>query len=301
MWTQQSRGRMAQIARKTKRYPSDLTDEEWDRLMPLMPKPGRRGRPREVDFREVINAVRYLVRSGCGWRMLPVHFGAWQTVYGWFRELARRFLFQTIHDIELMLDRERQGREASPSAAVIDSQSVKAPAAQERGFDAGKKIVGRKRHIAVDTDGRLLMVNLTTADISDSAGAQTILDDIRRRWPWVKHLFADGAYDRLKLMDKACYLDFVVEVIRRSDQQQRFKVLPRRWVVERTFGWMIRWRRLVRDYEKRIDVSQAMILVAMGGNLLRRNEPPRDCRRPQLLRVRVYDEQNDEQVCTGGS
>src|SRR6476620_9293824 len=110
MWTQQSRGRMAQIARKTKRYPSDLTDEEWERLAPLMPKPGRRGRPREVEFREVINAVRYLVRSGCGWRMLPVHFGHWRTVYGWFRELARRFLFQTIHDVELMLDRERQLR-----------------------------------------------------------------------------------------------------------------------------------------------------------------------------------------------
>ena len=162
---------MARIARKTKRYPSDLTDEEWDRIAPLMPKPGRRGRPREVEFREVINAVRYLVRSGCGWRMLPIHFGHWRTVYGWFRELARRFLFQTIHDIELMFDRERQGREASPSAAVIDSQSIKAPHAKTRGYDAGKKIVGRKRHIAVDTDGRLLMVNLTTADISDSAGA----------------------------------------------------------------------------------------------------------------------------------
>ena len=127
MWTQQSRGRMAQIAKKTKRYPSDLTDEEWDRLAPLMPKPGRRGRPREVDFREVINAVRYLVRSGCGWRMLPIHFGAWQTVYGWFRELARRFLFQTIHDIELMLDREREGREASPSAAVAACQKPSTP------------------------------------------------------------------------------------------------------------------------------------------------------------------------------
>lgn len=201
--------------------------------------------------------------------MLPIHFGAWQTVYGWFRELARRFLFQTIHDIEVMLDRERQGREQSPSAGVIDSQSVKAPAAQVRGFDAAKKIVGRKRHIAVDTDGRLLMVNLTTADISDSAGAQTILDGIRKRWPWVKHLFADGAYDRLKLMDKASYLDFVVEVVRRCDNQKGFKVLPRRWVVERTFGWMTRWRRLVRDYEKQMDVSQAMILVAMGGNMLR--------------------------------
>ena len=173
-----------------------------------------------------------------------------------------------------MVDRERAGREASPSAAVIDSQSVKAPQAKTRGYDAGKKIVGRKRHIAVDTDGRLLMVNLTTADISDSAGAQAILDAMRKRWPWVKHLFADGAYDRLQLMDKAAYLDFVVEIIRRSDDQKGFQVLPRRWVVERTFGWMTRWRRLVRDYEQRIDVSHAMILVAMGGNLVRRNAHP---------------------------
>ncbi len=275
MWTEQTRGRMARIAQKTKRYPSDLTDEEWARIEPLMPKASRRGRRRGVDFREIINAVRYLVRSGCGWRMLPIHFPPWQTVYWWFRRLARRFLFQTIHDLCLMLDRELGGREASPSAGVIDSQSVKAPApGAQRGYDAGKKIVGRKRHIAVDTDGRLLMVNLTPADISDSAGAQTILDAIRKRWPWVRHLFADGAYDRLKLMDKAAYLDFVVEVIRRSDRQKSFEVLPRRWVVERTFGWMTRWRRLVRDYEARIDVSEAMILVAMGGNLLRRNAHP---------------------------
>ena len=169
----------------------------------------------------------------------------------------------------------REGREASPSGGVLDSQTVKAPAPNaKRGYDAGKKIVGRKRHIAVDTGGRLLMVNLTPADISDSAGAQTILDGIRKRWPWVKHLFADGAYDRLQLMDKAAYLKFVIEVIRRSDKQVGFEVLPRRWVVERTFGWMTRWRRLVRDYETRIDVSEAMILVAMGGNLLRRNTHP---------------------------
>ena len=157
---------------------------------------------------------------------------------------------------------------------MIDSQSIKAPHTEVRGYDAGKKVVGRKRHIAVDTDGRLLMVNLTPADISDSAGAEAILEAIRRRWPWVKHLFADGAYDRLKLMDKAAFLDFTIEVIKRSDDQKGFKALPRRWVVERTFGWMIRWRRLVRDYEKRIDVSKAMILVAMGGNMLRRNALP---------------------------
>ena len=265
---------MVRIARKTKRYPSDLTDEEWERIAPLMPKPGRRGRPREVEFREVINAVRYLVRSGCGWRMLPVHFGAWRTVYGWFRELARRFLFQTIHDVALMLDRACAQRKPSPSAAVLDSQSVKAPQGTIRGYDGAKKIVGRKRHIAVDTDGRLLMVHLTPADISDSAGAQAILDALRERWPWVKHLFADGAYDRLKLMDKAAFLDFTLEIVRRRDSVKGFEVLPRRWVVERSFGWMIRWRRLVRDYEARIDVSKAMILVAMGGNMLRRNAHP---------------------------
>jgi transposase len=147
--------------------------------------------------------------------MLLIHFGPWQTAYGWLRELARCFLFQTIHDVALMVDRERAGREASPSAAVIDSQSVKALQAKTRGCDAGKKVVGRKRHIAADTDGRLLMVNLTPADISDSAGSTAILEVIRKRWPWVKHLFADGTYDRLKLMDKAVYLDFVVENIRR--------------------------------------------------------------------------------------
>jgi len=144
VWTEARCGRNAEIERKMKRYPSDLTDEEWKRTAPLMPAPGRHGRPREMDFREVINAVRYLVRSGCGWRMLPIHFGAWQTVYGWFRELARHFLFQTVHYIKLMLDRERQGREKSPSAGVIDIQSIKAPAAEKRGFDAAKEIVAHQ-------------------------------------------------------------------------------------------------------------------------------------------------------------
>jgi transposase len=275
MWTEQSRGRMAKIAKKTKRYRSDLTDEEWEQIAPLMPPASKRGRPREVDFREIINALRYLVRSGCGWEMLPVHFGPWQTVYWWFRRLMRRFLFRTIHDLALMCDREQAGREASPTAGVIDSQSVKAPApGAERGYDAGKKVVGRKRHIAVDTDGRLLMVNLTPADIADSTGAQSILDGVRKRWPWMKHFFADGAYDRLRLMDKAAFLDFTIEIIRRSDQSQGFQILPRRWVVERSIGWMTRWRRLVRDYEQRLDVSEAMIFIAMGGIMLRRTAHP---------------------------
>jgi putative transposase len=265
---------MAAIEKKTKRYPSDLTDEEWSAIEPLMPRPSKRGRKRTTELREVVNALRYMVRSGCEWRMLPVHFPPWQTVYWWFRRFVRLLLFRTIHDLAVMMDRERAGREASPSAGIVDSQSVKAPAAVERGYDAGKKIVGRKRHIAVDTEGRLLMVNLTPADISDSAGAQKILDTIRKRWPWVKHLFADGAYDRRKLLDKAAFLDFVIEVVRRLDAEPGFKVIPRRWVVERTFGWIMRYRRLVRDYEQRLDVSEAMIFLAMGSLLVRRISHP---------------------------
>ncbi len=156
----------------------------------------------------------------------------------------------------LMLDRERAGREASPSVGIMDSQSIKAPQAKTRGYDGSKKAcsreggdLGRKRHVAV---------------------AQTILSAIRKRWPWVKHFFADCAYDRTELMDKARFLDFVVEVVRRTDKDPGFKVVPRRSVVERSFGWLVRWRRLVRDYEERLDVSEAFIHVAMGSLLLLR-------------------------------
>ena len=271
MWTDEARSRMANLERRAKRYPTDLTDDEWERIKPLLPKAPRRGRKPSVDLRTILDAIRYMARSGGGWRMLPNDFPPWQTVYWWFRRLMRRFLFRTIHDMALMLDRERAGREASPTAAVVDSQSVKAPApGAKRGFDAAKKIVGRKRHVAVDTDGRLLLVNLTPADISDSAGAQIILDAVRKRWPWLKHLSADGAYDRTQLMSKARFLNFIIDVVRRTDRDPGFKVLPRRWVVERTFGWLTRWRRLVRDYEQRLDVSEAFIHVAMGSLLLRR-------------------------------
>ncbi len=181
MWTRESRGRLAEIERKTKRYPSDLTDEEWTAVLPLLPGAARTGPRRSVDLREVLNAIRYMVRSGCEWRMLPAHFPPWQTVYWWFRRFARLFLFRMIHDVALMIDRERAGR-SEPSAAILDSQTIKAPAAGgSRGYDGAKKTVGRKRHIAVDTDGRLLMVNLTTANIADSTGAQTVIDALRKR------------------------------------------------------------------------------------------------------------------------
>ena len=273
MWTKEHRARLAAFEKG--RYPTDLTDEEWGRVRPLLPRPARRGRKPGVDLREVLNAVRYLARAGCGWRMLPTDFGPWQTVYWWFRRLVRRLLFRTVHDIALMLDRERAGREASPTAGVLDSQTVKAPSAPGGGgYDAAKRVKGRKRHVAVDTDGRLLMVNLTTADVQDAAGAEAIVKAVRKRWPWLRPLFADGAYDRGRLMSEAAYRDFVIEVVRKLAGQRGFQPLPRRWVVERTFGWMTRWRRLVRDYERRCDVSEAMIHVGMGALLLRRVAHP---------------------------
>jgi transposase len=159
-----------------------------------------------MDLREILNAIRQLARAGCGWRMLPHDFPSWQTVHWWFRRFVRRLLFRTVHDVALMLDREQAGRRPSPSAGVLGSQTAKAPAAPDGGgYDAAGKLKGRKRHIAVDTDGRLLMVNLTTADVQDAAGAEHVVAAIRKRWPWLKHLFAGGAYDRGKLMDEAAY------------------------------------------------------------------------------------------------
>ena len=270
MWTPESRGRMAGFEKRARRYPTDLTDEEWVLIEPFLSPAPDRGRKATTSLRDVLDALRYLARSGGGWRMLPNDFPPWQTVYWWFRRFVRRLLFRTIHDIALMLDREREGRAAQPTAGVIDSQSIKAPEAKTTGYDAGKRIKGRERHIAVDTDGRLLMVGLTPADISDSADGQMVLDAIRQRWPWLRHLFADGAYDRTKLMDKAAFHAFTVEIVRRSDTAKGFEILPRRWVVERSFGRMTRWRRLVRDYEERIDVSEAFIHIAIGSLLLRR-------------------------------
>ena len=226
MWTKAHRAKQARQEGGAQRYPTDLTDTEWIVIEPLLPRPARRGRRRSVELREVLNAIRYLARTGSGWRMLPKDFPPWQTVYWWFRRLVRRLLFRTIHDLALMLGREIAGRGASPTGAILDSQSVQAPDASQRGYDAAKKVTGRKRHIVVDTDGRLLMVRLTPADLSDSAGAQMILAALRKRWPWLKHLFGDGAYDGGRLLSKAAFLDFTVAVIRACASKKAFRCCP---------------------------------------------------------------------------
>ena len=182
MWTKEHRARQLAFERG-RRYPTDLTDAEWEQVRPLLPKPPRRGRPPGVDLREVLNAIRYMARSGGGWRMLPVHFGPWQMVYWWFRRLVRRLLFKTIHDVALMLDREQAGREASPSAGVVDSQTVKAPHAPGGGgYDAAKNMKGLNLQVAVDNYGRLLMVNCSRTAPMTGAGLQAWLPTRTSRW-----------------------------------------------------------------------------------------------------------------------
>ena len=281
MWTPATRGRMGKIEKKTKRYPSDLTNEEWAKIEPFLPRGSKSGRPIEVDLQGSVERNPLHGAFGRGWRMLPNDFPPWQTVYWWFRRFVRQFMFQTDPRCRAdMLDRERVGREASfqPAASSTANRS-KLRKLKQGDTTRARRSRGRKRHIAVDTDGQLLMINLTPADISDSAGAQMILDGVRKRWPWLKHLSsADGAYDRTQLMDydrtqlmdKAAFRDFTIQIVKRSDTAKGFEVLPRRGVVERTFGWTTRWRRLVRDYEERIDRSEAMIHVALASLLLRR-------------------------------
>lgn len=234
MWTDEHRARALAQAKKRKRYPSDLTDEKWIAIDPLMPPLMPKGRHRAVNLREIVNAIRYLVRAGCSWRMLPAPYPPWPTVHWWFRRFVRRLLFQLIHDIAVRTDRERNERHVQPTATVLDSQSMKAPYVSRSGYDAGKKIKGRKRHIAVETNGHLLMVNMTSADISDAAGAHKVLDAVKTRWPWVKHLFAGSAYDHMMLMDKAATLDFVVEVVHKNAVLSRCRAAG--WLSERSAG-----------------------------------------------------------------
>jgi transposase len=249
------------ISRSTRprRYPSDMTAAEWAVCEPLLPVPawlaGRGGRPASWCMRDIVDAIRYLTHNGPVWRALPADFPPAGTVYWWADKWQADGSAERMHDDLRGRIRLAAGRTSVPTAAIIDSQSVKGSemiARARRGYDAGKKINGTKRHLAVDTIGLLLTVLVTAASVQDRDAARPLLWNLRRAFPSVRLAWADGGYAGKLVTWAASKLrpKLTLEIVRRPDDLHTFQVLPRRWVVERTLSWITRHRRTVRDYER---------------------------------------------------
>lgn len=255
-------------------YPTDLTDEQWNLIKDLIPpeKPG--GRHRTLNMREIINAILYVTVSGIQWRLLPHDFPNWSSVYGYFRTWRNSGVWQRLHETLRAQVRQHAGRHKHPTAGCLDSQSVKTTQVPgERGYDAGKQVNGRKRHILVDTFGLLLAVVVTVASVQDRDGARLLLSRLGGACKKLRKIWVDGGYRGQLISWVASQFRFVLEPVLRSQHTSGFTVLPRRWVVERTFSWLNLCRRLSKDYECQTATSETFIYIAMTRLMLRRLAP----------------------------
>ena len=261
----------------SQRYPSDLTDSQWHLIKGMLLPPKRRGRPR-LNLREVLDAVFYVVKGGLQWRMMPTDCPKWQSVYSHFRRWRRDGMWRRLHDTLRAATRRRAGRHKHPTAGCLDSQSARtteAAAPETRGTDANKRVKGRKRHVLVDTTGLVLCVAVTTANVQDKAGALVALRRLGGGGKKLRRIWADGAYRTARghLASWVARHGVTLTVIERPEGQRGFTLLPRRWVVERTFAWLSQSRRLSKDYERLAETSETLIYVAMMRLMLQRLAP----------------------------